>query len=281
MRAEPNPPNDGTTGMTRRLHGYFLGRRDYRSCLELQERLHAERAAASLRGETLAERDTVLFVEHPAVITLGRGAHSENLLASADKLRALGVDVIETGRGGDVTLHAPGQLVCYPIIDLAPDRKDVRRYVKDLTEVMRLVAQQHGIEAGRFEEHIGLWVNRESPRKFLGTDSHDDLVKLGAIGVKISRWITMHGFALNLAPDMRLFSLIVPCGIREYGVASLAELMDGPAPSVEVAARQAFAALTNVLGADGAGSVLVNGEPPATINTLASGVPSEAPTTLQ
>jgi lipoyl(octanoyl) transferase len=247
--------------MTRRLHGYLLGKRDYRSCLELQERLHSARVAATLSDET-APPDTVLFVEHPAVITLGRGAHSENLLASADHLRSLGVDVVETGRGGDVTLHAPGQLVCYPIIDLAPDRKDVRRYVKDLTEVMRRVAQQQGIEAGRFEEHIGLWVNRESPRRFLGTDSSHDLVKLGAIGVRISRWITMHGFALNLAPDMRLFSLIVPCGIREYGVASLAELMDGPAPSVEVAARQAFAALTSVLGAE-SDSVLVAGDVPA------------------
>ena len=255
---------------TRQLAGYFLGRQDYRSCLTLQESLHAARTAGAVG-------DTVLFVEHPAVITLGRGAHSENLLASAARLQELGVDVVETGRGGDVTLHAPGQLVCYPVIDLSPDRKDVRRYVKDLTEVMRLVAEAQGIATGRFEEHIGLWVNRESPRAYLGTDSGSDLVKLGAIGVRISRWVTMHGFALNLSPDMRLFSLIVPCGISDFGVASLAELMDGPAPSVEVAARQAFAALVNVLGADAERSSFALGEPPATINTLANGVLSDAP----
>ena len=255
---------------SRRLAGYFLGQREYRWCLSLQEQLHAARAAGSIG-------DTVLFVEHPAVITLGRGAHSENLLASAARLSELGVDVVETGRGGDVTLHAPGQLVCYPILDLAPDRKDVRRYVKDLTEVMRRVARQHGIESGRIEEHIGLWANLQSPGAFLGAEAGSELAKLGAIGVRISRWVTMHGFALNLTPDMRLFSLIVPCGIREYGVTSLAELMSGPAPSVEAAAAQAFAALTEVLGADSERSTFRVGEPPATISTLANGVRSEAP----
>lgn len=254
----------------RRISGYFLGRRDYRSCLALQEQLHAARAAGGVG-------DSVLFVEHPAVITLGRGAHSENLLASRDRLAELGVDVVETGRGGDVTLHAPGQLVCYPILDLSPDRKDVRRYVKDLTEVMRQVAQAQGVASGRFEEHIGLWANRDSPSTYRGTESRDDLIKLGAIGVRISRWVTMHGFALNLAPDMRLFGLIVPCGIHDYGVGSLAELMDGPAPSVEAASRQAFAALIRVLDADERASSWVRGEPPATISTLANGVRSEAP----
>ena len=254
----------------RRLTGYYLGQRDYGSVLRLQEQLHEARVAGRVG-------DTVLLCEHPAVITLGRGSHAENLLASAGRLAELGVEVVEIGRGGDVTLHAPGQLVCYPILDLAPERKDVRRYVKDLTEVMRRVAQHSGVMAGRFEEHIGLWVNRESPRAYLGPQSSRDLVKLGAIGVRISRWVTMHGFALNLTPDMRLFSLIVPCGIRQYGVASLAELMDGPAPSVEEAAAQAFAALTCVLDADAALSTLLRGEPPATISTLANGVRSDAP----
>jgi lipoyl(octanoyl) transferase len=240
--------------MTRQLAGHFLGRRDYRSCLALQERLHAARTAGSVG-------DTVLFVEHPPVITLGRGAHSQNLLASAERLKELGVDVVDTGRGGDVTLHAPGQLVCYPIVDLGPDRKDVRRYVRDLTEVMRRVVAGHGVESGRIEEHIGLWANRESPDRFRGQQSPTDLVKLGAIGVRISRWVTMHGFALNLGPDMRLFSLIVPCGIREYGVASLAELIDRPAPSAGDAAVAAFSALCVVLEADQGLSTLVFDEP--------------------
>jgi lipoyl(octanoyl) transferase len=256
--------------MTRRLAGYFLGKRDYRSALALQEQLHEAR----VRGDA---GDTVLFLEHPAVITLGRGAHAEHLLASAERLAELGVEVVQTGRGGDVTLHAPGQLICYPIVDLGPDRKDVRRYVQDLCEVMRRVVAQQGVAAGRFDEHVGLWVNRESPQQYLGLESRADLVKLGAIGVRISRWITMHGFALNLAPDMRLFSLIVPCGIQDYGVASLAELIDGPAPSVAEAAAQAFAALVSVLGADAAACTFERGEPPAMISTLANGVRSEAP----
>lgn len=256
--------------MMRTLAGYYLGRRDYRSCLALQESLHAARAAGGCG-------DTVLMVEHPAVITLGRGAHSEHLLASAERLGELGVEVVATGRGGDITLHAPGQLVCYPIVDLAPERKDVRRYVRDLTQVMALVARQQGIDSGRIDEHVGLWANRDSPGQFRGAESPDDLVKLGAVGVRISRWVTMHGFALNLSTDMRLYSLIVPCGIHEYGVASLAELLEGPAPSVEQAAVQAFAALTNVLGADPELSRMSAGEPPATISTLANGVRSEAP----
>jgi lipoyl(octanoyl) transferase len=256
--------------MTRRLAGYFLGRRDYRSCLSLQEQLHEARTLGKAA-------DTVLFVEHPAVITLGRGAHAEHLLASADRLAELGVEVVQTGRGGDVTLHAPGQLVCYPILDLSPDRKDVRRYVQDLTEVMRRVVQSSGIDAGRFDEHVGLWANRQSPRSYRGPESSADLVKLGAIGVRISRWVTMHGFALNLAPDMRLFSLIVPCGIHEYGVASVAELTDRPAPSLVDAAAQAFAALVSVLSADATACTFSASEPPATISTLANGVRSDAP----
>ena len=246
--------------MTRRLAGYFLGRREYRECLALQEQLHAARAAGSMG-------DTVLLVEHPPVITLGRGAHGEHLLASAERLAELGVDVVETGRGGDITLHAPGQLVCYPIVDLSPDRKDVRRYVRDLTEVMRRVVQAHGVDSGRVEQHIGLWANRDSVSRYRGLESERDLVKLGAVGVRISRWVTMHGFALNLNPDMRLFSLIVPCGIAEYGVGSLAELLDRPAPSVASCAAEAFAALSSVLDADPEASTFTTGEPPLRITT--------------
>ncbi len=254
----------------RRLAAHFLGRRDYRSCLQLQESLHAARVAGEVG-------DTVLFVEHPAVITLGRGARAENLLASAARLAELGVEVVPIGRGGDVTLHAPGQLVCYPIVDLSPDRRDVRRYVRDLAEVMRRVAARQGVVAGQFDAHVGLWANRDSPGQYRGEASPADLAKLGAIGVRISRWVTMHGFALNVAPDMRLFSLIVPCGISDFGVTSLAELMDGPAPSVAETAAQAFSELVDVLGADPAASHYALGEPAATISTLANGVRAEAP----
>ncbi len=253
------------------LSGHFLGQFAYEPCLLLQERLHAARVAGSIG-------DTVLFVEHPAVITLGRGAHADHLLASADELGELGVQVVQTGRGGDITLHGPGQLVCYPVLDLAPDRKDVRRYVKDLAEVMRRVALQYGVDSGLVDEHVGLWTNRQSAGAFRGVDSASDLAKLGAIGVRISRWVTMHGFALNLSTSLALFALIVPCGIREYGVTSLAELIDNRScPTVVEAAPQAFAALLNVLDADLERSTFVVGEPPATISTLPSGVRSEAP----
>jgi lipoyl(octanoyl) transferase len=256
----------------RRLSGYFLGQKAYAPTLALQERLHAARLAGSIG-------DTVLFVEHPAVITFGRGGHAEHLLASAERLRELGVETAHTGRGGDVTLHAPGQLVCYPILDLAPERKDVRRYVKDLAEVMRRVARGHGVDSGLLEQHVGLWANRATPGAFAGASSPGDLAKLGAIGVRISRWVTMHGFALNLTTELSLFSLIVPCGIAEYGVTSLAEL-SGSRPSLAEAAAQAFAALGSVLGAETDPARLFAGEPElpaATINTLPNGVRSEAP----
>ena len=147
-------------------------------------------------------------------------------------------------------------------------------YVKDLTEVMRLVAEAQGIATGRFEEHIGLWVNRESPRAYLGTDSGSDLVKLGAIGVRISRWVTMHGFAFNLTTDLSLFRLIVPCGISEFGVGSVASLTSAT-PSVESAAQLALPIFSQIFGYE-APELRA-----ATISTLANGVPSEAPNTSQ
>jgi lipoyl(octanoyl) transferase len=255
------------------LSGYVLGRYPYARALALQERLHAERLAGTIA-------DTVLLVEHPPVITFGRGASAEHVLASPEECARRGIDLVRTGRGGDVTLHLPGQLVVYPIVDLAPGRKDVRRYVRDLTEVMRRVAAPYGVDSGRIDQHVGLWVNRGSPGHFRGTEGAQDLAKLGAIGVRISRWVTMHGFALNLAPELELYSLIVPCGIREYGVTSIAELC-GARPSFEQAAAQAFAALASVLGAAPEEARLFAGEPDApavpTINTLANGVLSDAP----
>ncbi len=219
----------------RTFRAVWLGQRPYGPLLELQEALHDARR----RG---AVGDTLLFLEHSPVITEGRGADAAHLLGSPELLAALGVATFSTARGGDVTLHAPGQLVAYPILSLEPDRKDVRRYVRDLTEVMRRLCAEHGISSGLLEAYVGLWADAARPEHW---DPHEAVtpVKLGAIGVKISRWVTMHGFALNLTTDLSLFGLIVPCGIREHGVASVARL-SGAAPSVRDTAdraRQAFA----------------------------------------
>lgn len=232
--------------MTRRsLRGIWLGRRAYEAVYALQRRLHDQRASGALG-------DTVLFLEHEPVVTLGRRADRSHILLELDALRARGWDCAETDRGGDVTLHAPGQLVCYPIVDLAPDRCDVRRYVRDLAETMRRVAARHGIDSGEVAGMVGLWVDRSSPAKFLDADgpprTDADLAKIGAIGVRISKWITMHGFALNLTIDSDVYRVIVPCGISGHGVTSVRELT-GRQPDTYEEAQSAFRSLGEVLSA--------------------------------
>ena len=216
----------------RELAAVWLGRKRYAEVHALQERLHLARRERRVG-------DTLLFVEREPVITFGRGAKPEHVLLDEAALATRGIDLERTGRGGDVTLHAPGQLVCYPILDLSPDRCDVRRYVRDLSEVMRRIAADFGVSAGSIDQYIGLWVDAESPGYWPGAELAQDPVKIGAIGVKISRWVTMHGFALNLSPELALFGNIVPCGIREHGVSSIAELT-GAAPSVREAAERAI-----------------------------------------
>lgn len=231
-----------TTPRTRpTLNAIWLGLRPYRPVHELQQRF----SAARQRGDVV---DTVFFLEHEPVITLGRSAKEQHIVSSESELKRRGVDVVRTGRGGDVTLHAPGQLVCYPIVDLSPDRKDVRAYVKALTEVMRRLAADYGVMGGPAEKMIGLWVDRTQPDCWDGPESAIWLAKLGAIGVRISRWVTMHGFALNLATDLSLFETIVPCGISDHGVTSVARLT-GSAPSVLDAAKQGFIYLAEALDA--------------------------------
>ena len=207
----------------RPLHVRRLGRVRYADGLDLQARLVRERRAGAIP-------DTLLLLEHDPVFTLGRNARRENLLLSEEALHERGFDVFETGRGGDVTYHGPGQVVGYPILDLSPDRQDVHRYVRDLEEVMIRTCADYGVEAGRVAGLTGVWV---------GAD------KIGAIGVRISRWVTSHGFAYNVSTDLAAFDLIVPCGIRGRGVTSLALLLGREAPLAEVEDRLAthFAAL--------------------------------------
>ena len=214
----------------RPLRYVWLGRRRYRPVYDLQVRLRD----AVVRGET---PETVLLLEHEPVITLGRGAHPEHLLASEAVLAERGVDLVQTDRGGDITLHAPGQLVAYPILDLNPDRRDVRRYVNDLAAVMQSLVSGYGIESGLVDGLVGLWVDARAPGTWLGADQAMRLAKIGAIGVRLSRWVTLHGFALNLTNPLDLFQLIVPCGLGQYGVTSIQQLC-GREPNVaEVAER--------------------------------------------
>jgi lipoyl(octanoyl) transferase len=227
--------------VSRNFDGIWLGRRSYAPVLELQERLHAARRAGEIG-------DTVLFVEHEPVLTFGRGAKAEHVLLSEAELARVGMVVAHTGRGGDVTVHVPGQLVCYPVFDLAPDRCDVRRYVRDLAEVMRRVVAEYGVAAGTIDRYIGLWVDRESPGYWAGAELALDPVKIGAIGVKISRWVTMHGFALNVAPDLDFFRYIVPCGISEHGVSSV-EVLSSAHPALRDVAERALVHLADIFGA--------------------------------
>jgi lipoyl(octanoyl) transferase len=177
----------------------------YADALALQRSLVEDRRAGRIG-------DTLLLLQHPDVLTLGvRGDGGRaHILAPPEVLAMRGIDVHEAGRGGDVTYHGPGQIVGYPIIDLNPDRRDVHRYMRDLETVLIRTVAEYGIDAGRIGGLTGVWVGDE---------------KVAAIGVRIARWITSHGFALNVTTDLEYFNLIVPCGIADRGVTSLARLL--------------------------------------------------------
>lgn len=203
----------------------WLGSIEYASAWQLQRELVQQR-----RDGTIP--DTLLLLEHrPPVITLGRASRGEHLLASPEQLDRMGIQLVESDRGGDITYHGPGQLVGYPILDLRAHGKDVHLYLRNLEEVIITALTRFGIFAHRKEGLTGVWVGEE---------------KIAAIGVKVSHWITMHGFALNVCPDLSHFELIVPCGIRDRGVTSLQKLLQQEVtlhaviPSVAEAFAQVF-----------------------------------------
>ncbi len=199
----------------RTLHG-FLGRVAYPAATALQDRLRDALKAG-------AGDEHLLLLEHPHVYTLGRNATAADVLLAPPALAARGVSVAECDRGGQVTYHGPGQLVGYPIVDLNPDRRDIRRYMRDLIETLVRTLADYGVEAapraGR--DLVGVWVGEE---------------KIASLGVHLKRWVTTHGFALNVTTDLAMFSGIVPCGLADVRMTSIERLTGRRPPLAEVAA---------------------------------------------
>lgn len=210
----------------------WLGRMEYRAAWDLQR----ERSAQRLAGEI---PDTLLLLEHPPTLTLGRAADRGHIVAAAERLEREGVAVVESDRGGDVTYHGPGQLVGYPIFNLraAPHRPDVHLYVRNIEETMIRTVGAFGIEAGRFSGYPGVWTGLDTPHP----------TKIAALGIRLSRWITHHGFALNVQTNLSHFDLIVPCGIHDYGVTSLSLLL-GRTVTLEEVRPVVMQAFTEVFG---------------------------------
>jgi lipoyl(octanoyl) transferase len=179
-----------------------LGQMGYQAAWDRQLEIHAE----VLEGG----EDTLILVEHPAVFTLGANFHPENLRFSEAELIAKGNEIVRTDRGGDVTFHGPNQQVIYPIFDLNRHGKDLHRFIRNLEETMLLTLREFGVEGRRFPPHTGAWLGDE---------------KVAAIGIKVKRWVSLHGIALNCNNDLEPFSWIVPCGIEGYGVTSLSQIL--------------------------------------------------------
>ena len=198
----------------------------YGPMLALQEARHHE-----VRSDT--SRETLFLLQHRSVVTLGKNASEDNLRLSPGEFRERNIDLVETGRGGDVTWHGPGQIVGYPILHFSEAERDIRKYVWNLEEGMIRTARDYEIEARRVEGLRGIWVGEE---------------KLAAIGVRIARWTTLHGFAFNVCPDLANFEVIVPCGIVDKGVTSLEKIMGSQAPTTGEVEQRLCEHLSDVLG---------------------------------
>jgi lipoyl(octanoyl) transferase len=213
-----------------------LGLMEYGAAWELQKRVAAARKSGAIP-------DVLLLCEHPPVITLGRSGKISNLRVPEDMLRQMGVSFVESNRGGDITYHGPGQLVGYPILNLAEIRRDVGWYVRSLEEAMIRATAEFGIVSRRVAGRTGVWVDiADGSRADDGRDLTEvmevkDEEKLGAIGVHLSRWVTSHGFAYNVSTDLRYFELIVPCGITGKRATSLEKLLGRRVEIAEVAPR--------------------------------------------
>lgn len=203
-----------------------LGLVEYSQAYELQKRLHSDRANGIIS-------DTLLLLEHPPTLTMGRSGTMKNVLVSKDKLTDMGIAIFSIDRGGDVTFHGPGQLVGYPIIDLSRRGRDIHRYVHDLEEVIIQTLKHFSITADRDEDHAGVWVQNE---------------EIAAIGLSVRSWVTMHGFALNVNPDLAYFSLINPCGFSDRKATAISTIL-GHEVSREEVANRLIASFSQIFGA--------------------------------
>ncbi|MBI9070735.1 MAG: lipoyl(octanoyl) transferase LipB [Melioribacteraceae bacterium] len=189
-----------------------LGLIAYDKCWDLQKDIFSKRVKSEIK-------DTLFLLEHPHTYTLGKTANRANLIGTEEFLKQKGVSVFDIDRGGDITYHGPGQIVGYPIISLTDWKKDTHLYLRNLEEIIIMTCAEYGLETGRKEEFTGVWLGER---------------KIAAIGIKISKWVTMHGFAFNINPDLSLFGGIVPCGITDKAVTSLSKELGREIPLSEV-----------------------------------------------
>ncbi|MTI88470.1 MAG: lipoyl(octanoyl) transferase LipB [Balneolaceae bacterium] len=215
---------------TKKVNLYDLGRVSYQPAWDLQHAIQQriiDEKRAEQGGKLTGPRmdDVLLFVEHPHVYTLGKSGEEEHMLRSLAELQELEAEFVKTNRGGDITYHGPGQIVGYPILDLDRHFTDVHKYLRFLEEVIICVCDDYGFKAERIEGLTGVWVGEE---------------KICAMGIRCSRWVTMHGFALNVNTDLRYFNNIVPCGINDKAVTSLQKLAGHPIGLQEVKERVIF-----------------------------------------
>ena len=183
-----------------------LGLSDYNDTWKLQKKLQSKRILGEIE-------DHLLLVEHPPVFTLGKNASKQHIINNSED-----VSIIQTDRGGNITFHGPGQLVCYPILDLNHYKRSITWYMRELEQLIINVLGEYDIKASRKKGLTGTWVKDK---------------KIAALGVRISRWVTMHGFSLNINPDLNFYKYIIPCGIKEYGVTSMAKIMGNEVPSMD------------------------------------------------
>lgn len=201
--------------ISRNLTYSNLGFIDYKTAWDIQHNLHADRVLNKID-------DTLILLEHPHTYTFGKSSSKDNLLITKSELDEKNIELFDIDRGGDVTYHGPGQIVGYPIIDLGSWEKDTHKYLRNIEEVIIRTLKEFEIEATRIKEHTGVWIGNE---------------KIAAIGIKVSRWVTMHGFALNVNTDMNLFDGIIPCGITDKGVTSLQNIL-GKSIDIEIVKKK-------------------------------------------